>query len=196
MSNLDKLSSLYKQANSLNEECSVEFCNLNKYSKGYCQSHYHSFWKYGNPLFLKKKNKPNNKINFVEDENGCFNCTSHHFDKGGYARMMHNRKHVSVHRFIYMQMFGEIPKGLIIRHKCDNPPCINPEHLLLGTHKDNMQDKMDRGRHKVARKFNKEQVTLIRNRIKKGDKLKDIASDYKVDPGTISNMKRGVYYRE
>lgn len=49
-------------------------------------------------------------------------------------------KVMSLMKFIYEECFGEIPEGLLIRHKCDNSFCINPEHLELGTHKDNMHD--------------------------------------------------------
>jgi len=52
------------------------------------------------------------------------------------------------HRASYIIFKGEIPDGIIVRHKCDTPSCINPEHLILGTIKDNSQDMVDRRRHK------------------------------------------------
>lgn len=55
-------------------------------------------------------------------------------------------KTVKAHRWIYQHVYGKIPNGLIVRHKCDNPPCVNPLHLEVGTHKDNQQDKIKRGR--------------------------------------------------
>lgn len=47
----------------------------------------------------------------------------------------------------YEYCWGPIPLDMIIRHKCDNPSCINPNHLLIGTHKDNSNDKIERGRY-------------------------------------------------
>lgn len=52
------------------------------------------------------------------------------------------------HRAVFMLVGGPIDSGLVVRHSCDNPRCINPAHLLLGTQADNVQDSIDRGRHR------------------------------------------------
>lgn len=64
----------------------------------------------------------------------------------GYGQRKIKGKVHYVHRLAYTEAHGEIPKGLVIRHICDNPCCYNIEHLTVGTQKDNMQDASKRGR--------------------------------------------------
>ena len=54
--------------------------------------------------------------------------------------------HGKAHRYIWEKIFGEIPTGMFVCHDCDNPRCINPQHLFLGTPQDNMTDKVLKGR--------------------------------------------------
>ena len=62
-------------------------------------------------------------------------------DKDGYGLLKVNGKTTRAHRECYRAAFGEIPKGLLILHKCNNPSCTNPEHLYAGTQKQNMEDR-------------------------------------------------------
>lgn len=84
-------------------------------------------------------------VSFVKN-NDCWECCSHHKTQSGHCQMERHGKSILVHRFVYENTKGEIPDGLIVRHTCDNPCCINPSHLLLGTYKDNCRDMFDRGR--------------------------------------------------
>jgi len=63
-----------------------------------------------------------------------------------YGRFYVNRLPVRAHRFAYEDKVGDIPKGVFVLHKCDNPPCCNPSHLFLGTNRDNMADASKKGR--------------------------------------------------
>jgi len=66
----------------------------------------------------------------------------------GYGMFNFNGKDIGAHRAAWIFTHGEIADGLFVLHKCDNPPCVNPEHLFLGTHQDNMTDKARKGRVK------------------------------------------------
>ncbi len=65
----------------------------------------------------------------------------------GYGRVsIENKGKAYAHRVTWEEHNGPIPDGLVVRHSCDNPPCVNIEHLLIGTHKDNAKDRDERRR--------------------------------------------------
>jgi predicted XRE-type DNA-binding protein len=137
-------------------------------------------------------------------ENGCWECTSHVSTKSenGYHRMRRkylNAGKIYIHRLIYEECFGEIPEGMDVCHKCDNTHCINPEHLFLGTHTDNMQDMLKKnrgnkakGEHNSASKLKEKDVLQIIMLLQKGELSQaEIAKKYKVDKTTINKIKVG-----
>lgn len=90
------------------------------------------------------------------------------------------------HRWSYQQFKGEIPDGQLIRHRCDNRHCVNPEHLELGTKKENNRDCLERNPHASGRKLQDADLPLIADRMKQGELLKDIAKEYGMNWKCIS----------
>ena len=82
----------------------------------------------------------------IKPVSGCVEYTGHK-NRQGYGRLRFGgSKHQLVHRFAYETYLGPIPDGVLVCHHCDNPPCINPDHLVLGSHQDNVNDKIRKGR--------------------------------------------------
>ena len=67
-------------------------------------------------------------------------------NQNGYGTFHHKGKNPLAHRLAWSAVNGSIPTGMFVMHKCDNPPCINPEHLMLGTAADNARDMVEKGR--------------------------------------------------
>jgi len=140
-------------------------------------------------------------IEWEADENGCWVCASHHRVKGGYPQCESDGQRYFLSRFVYEQCFGEIPEGLCVCHKCDNPPCINPQHLFLGTRKDNTQDMVKKGRNRNGilpgesngqSKLTSQQVLVILNDSNSNNK---IAAKYGVSKSTILRIKNRKSWR-
>jgi HNH endonuclease len=126
-------------------------------------------------------------------ENGCWEWTSYS-DGGGYGNISRNGKTQKAHRVSYEAFKGPIPPGLVVRHTCDNPCCVNPDHLILGTQKDNMADRDSRGRRDVkgeqvgTAKLTEKEVLEIRA---SSESLSKLAAKYNVDKSNVYQIKAG-----
>ena len=119
-------------------------------------------------------------------------------DKDGYGQYSSwkDGDEQRVHRIMWILKFGSIPKGALVCHKCDNPSCCNPNHLFLGTHRDNMKDMVKKGRVGCVKgenhgcsKLTIQQVLEIRSKYVTGKYLqRQLAVEYGVDRTTISSV--------
>lgn len=107
--------------------------------------------------------------------------------RGQYGTISYQGKSKSTHRASYLIFKGEIKKGLCVLHRCDNPKCCNPDHLFLGTSKENTQDMIKKNRKKVVAGekvhsaiLTEDKVLKIRELHKNGLKIKEIASIFRI----------------
>lgn len=105
---------------------------------------------------------------------------------------------VRTHRLSYLLFCGPFPDDLFVCHKCDNPPCVNPAHLFLGTHGDNMRDAARKGRYGARRgesapkcKITEADVLRIRESFAAGVPRADIAAEFGLDDTSITSIATG-----
>lgn len=121
---------------------------------------------------------------------------------GNYGCFNYKSVEYKAHRVAYEIVNGEIPEGMFVCHKCDNPPCVNPKHLFLGTNEDNMKDMASKGRTGVKlgsnhpnHKLVEKDVPEIRKLLSQGFKISAIAEIYGVSNCPISMIRRGKSWR-
>jgi len=156
----------------------------------------------------------------INSTNSCWEWLGSRLQRG-YGRIGLNGKMITAHRASWLIYRGEIPRGKFVCHKCDNPPCVNPDHLFITTHKENMMDMVSkqrwskkpktakqiesarklmmklsqsqRGKKKAWSKLNKFQVLKIRA---SNEVQKKIAQRYGVAQTLISQIKSGKIWKE
>lgn len=136
------------------------------------------------------------EITFIVTKDGCHECTSHYLNIHGYPMLSKNNRPNNMHRVLWEEKHGKLPKGIVVRHKCDNRKCINLEHCETGTCKENSQDCKKRGRLNTPRgekrsdcKLTDAQIIEIRKNYTHSQGA--LAKIYKVNQSTISRIKSG-----
>lgn len=175
--------------------CAVETCDRRCTRHLYCDKHYYRFRRHGDPLMFSARHaiKDTTKKEafwaaiIINSENDCLEWAGAK-TSWGYGRLSYKSKHYAAHRFAFELYVGPIPDGMFVCHHCDNPGCCNPNHLFLGTPKDNMIDMAAKGRHIGARKLVPEQVMEITDLLKKGVPRKEIAQQYSVGRTAIDGI--------
>lgn len=181
--------------------CSIENCTATVYAKGYCKKHYVRLQKYGNAdepprqstaKTLAGKLSEGTPKGLPDDE--CWEWTKYRSD--GYGMIPYGGKLVYAHRAAYEVANGvTIPTGVVVRHGCDNPPCVNLNHLKLGTQADNARDKMERGRVKTSRgerngraRLTTDEVLRIRKMYSDGVVGDALAEEFGVSATAVRNI--------
>ena len=139
---------------------------------------------------VKKKLLSSIKIN----ENGCWEWQKAKH-RQGYGHCPYKRKCLLAHRVSWMVFKGNLPDDILVCHHCDNPPCINPDHLFLGTDKDNTLDHIKKGKSKKSRgenhyfsKLTEKEVKEMRKMRERKIKIKDISRKFNIHVSTAKNI--------
>ena len=117
--------------------------------------------------------------------------------KNGYGQIRHSLDQYA-HRTSWIIHNGPIPTGVFVLHTCDNPPCVNPAHLFLGSSKDNTDDMHRKGRARHARgesaglaKLTNSSVRDIKRRLLRGESMLLLAKEFSVNQGTVWAIRVG-----
>lgn len=131
----------------------------------------------------------------INEETGCWEwtgtCFSNGYARAGLSKRKGRKFSQRASRMAHEVFVGEIPPGLLMCHKCDNKKCVNPDHLFLGTTKDNMQDMVNKGRSLKGEKCPNSKLTEeIVKKIRRSKKSKEFLSEkYGVSVCTIRDAQ-------
>lgn len=127
------------------KRCLVDNCEKNiKINHKYCSMHAARLYRTGRLTLKTHKEKLLENVD-IDLKTRCWNWTGYKTELG-YGRLRLNNKKTLAHRASYEIFVGKIPDKKLVCHKCDNPSCLNPDHLFLGTNNDNVQDRVKKGR--------------------------------------------------
>lgn len=185
--------------------CCIKGCEEKPIHLGLCVNHHRLNVKYGSPVAHKIAPWRWLRLSYAErfwlnvrKSEGCWNWQGSR-DKDGYGVFRGEQNGIlykKAHRFSYALNKGDVPALMQIMHSCDNPSCVNPEHLLLGTGAENQADKWAKGRGNVP--FGQEHRWSVLTEEQAKAILDDprpyavISSEYNVAPSTIGSLKQRV----
>jgi hypothetical protein len=144
---------------------------------------------------------PANFWSFVRKDAECWEWMRFR-NKFGYGRIRVSGVNFLTHRYAWILTHGVIPDDLCVLHRCDNPPCVNPSHLYLGTDADNARDRTERGRYADFKgekhprvKLSEREVLLIRQRLDDGESQTNLAAMFGVTQAMISCIHKRLAWR-
>jgi len=120
----------------------------------------------------------------------------------GYGMFDYGNRGESSHRYVWRLFTGEdIPSGMVICHKCDNPPCCNPNHLFLGTVQDNVKDRDSKGRQRSHKGSDNNRAVLNEDKVRKIKQLRKDGMEYQkiadfmgVSNGCVNHIINGRHW--
>lgn len=187
--------------------CSVDGCSEPVQGRGWCSRHYQRWQRHGDPETIQTLwgrsplERFEHYIDCTTSQDGCWLWRGGRSPRG-YGRFKVSGKTLRAHRWAYEQFVGPIPADLRVCHRCDNPPCCNPDHLFLGTDADNVHDCVAKGRARGGsnsqwQKLSPEICIAIQEEYEGrwGEQAK-LAARYGVSPSVISEVlkKAGLGY--
>lgn len=120
-------------------------------------------------------------------------------DKDGYGHLKWHGQMTKAHRVSFTVYCGDIPDGYVVCHSCDNPPCINPRHLFVGTDQDNADDSVAKNRRAVGSKngmttLTEEDVVVIRELMAGSAYYKDVQEQFGISTAALFKITTGAYW--
>lgn len=138
-----------------------------------------------------------------EPNSGCWLWFGMEQQGRRYGLFCWKQKTVKAHRAAWSIYRGDIPDGLHVLHRCDNPPCVNPDHLFLGTHQDNMRDCSEKGRATGPRGETARHAKLTAAKViemrrlheRNGVSVQDLVVRFGVHKATVHKILKGNLWR-
>ena len=186
----------YKGENSVADKtiskiCSVEGCGLKYSCRGLCSKHYDRLRKSGR--LDTKRHDPSiepfsayfwRRVAVTADDTKCWIWQAS--KRGlGYGTIEFQGKQYTATHLAWLVTYGKLPTRILL-HSCDNPPCVNPNHLKEGTHRDNTEDMCRKGRS--FHKLTVENVLEIRERVANGEGIRAVARLFSVTHDSVRKI--------